>query len=49
VFAKFKAVLRPKALRTVDALWNALGKIADAVTPDECGNFLRNAEYFQST
>lgn len=49
VFAKLKAVLRAKALRTVDALWAALGEIADAITPNECANYLRNAGYFQST
>jgi transposase len=48
VFAKLKAVLRAKALRTVDALWAALGEIADAITPTECANYLRNAGYFQS-
>jgi transposase len=26
-FAKLKALLRAKALRTVDALWNALGSL----------------------
>lgn len=49
LFAKLKAVLRAKALRTVDALWAALGKISDAITPDECANYLRNSGYFQST
>ena len=48
VFAKLKAVLRAKALRTVDALWDALGKIAGAITPAECQNYLENAGYFQS-
>lgn len=49
VFAKLKAVLRAKALRTVDALWEALGDISTAITPDECRNYLRNSGYFQST
>jgi transposase len=49
VFAKLKAVLRAKALRTVDALWAALGTISDAITPAECANYLRNSGYFQST
>lgn len=49
VFAKLKAVLRAKALRTVGALWDALGEIAGAVTPAECSNYLRNSGYFQST
>lgn len=48
VFAKLKAVLRAKAIRTVDALWTALGTIADAITPAECANYLRNSGYFQS-
>jgi transposase len=46
VFAKLKAVLRAKALRTVDALWTALGEIAAAITPTECASYLRNAGYF---
>jgi len=46
VFAKLKAVLRAKALRTVDALWTALGEIAEAITPTESANYLRNAGYF---
>lgn len=48
VFAKLKAVLRAKAIRTVDALWTTLGTIADAITPAECANYLRNSGYFQS-
>ena len=49
VFAKLKAVLRAKAIRNVQALWQALGQIADAITPEECANYLRNAGYLQST
>lgn len=49
VFAKIKAVLRAKAIRNVDALWQALGQIADAITPTECANYLRHAGYLQST
>jgi transposase len=48
LFAKLKALLRAKALRTVDGLWNALGPIADCVSPEECSNFLRHAGYAQS-
>lgn len=47
-FAKLKALLRARALRTVAALWNALGSIADSVSPEECRNFFRHAGYFQS-
>jgi transposase len=48
-FAKLKALLRAKALRTVDALWNALGSLVGCFTAAECANYLRHAGYFQST
>jgi transposase len=47
-FAKLKALLRAKKLRTVEALWKAIGSIVDCFTPQECANFLRHAGYFQS-
>jgi transposase len=48
VFAKLKSILRAKGLRTVDALWKELGSITDAVSQEECRNFIRHARYFQS-
>ena len=45
-FAKLEALLRAKALRTVEALWNALGDIVACFSPAECANFLRHAGYF---
>jgi transposase len=48
-FAKLKTMLRAKALRTVDALWNALGSLVGCFTAAECANYLRHAGYFQST
>ena len=48
VFAKIKALLRAKALRTVEGLWNALGAITGCVSPEECRNFIRHAGYFHS-
>jgi transposase len=45
-FAKLKALLRSKALRTVEALWSALGDIVACFSPAECANFLRRAGYF---
>src|SRR3954462_11972486 len=42
VFAKMKAKLRHEAHRTVDALWRALGRIASAIAPAECANYLRH-------
>jgi transposase len=47
VFANIKAMLRA-ALRTVEALWNALGSIIDCVSAEECQNFIRHAGYVQS-
>ncbi len=37
-FAKLKAMLRKAAERTIDALWAAIGRIADTFTPTECAN-----------
>jgi hypothetical protein len=48
LLAKLKALLRAKALRIVDALWNPLGSITGCVSPEECRNFLRHAGYFHS-
>ena len=47
-FAKLKSLLRARALRTIDALWNALGDIVDCFTPTECANFIRHAGYLRS-
>lgn len=47
--SKLKALLRARALRTIDALWNALGGIVGCFTPAECANYLRHAGYFQSS
>jgi transposase len=47
-FAKLKALLRARAIRTVETLWRALGPLIECFTPDECANFLRHAGYFQS-
>jgi transposase len=45
-FAKLKAMLRARALRTVEALWNAIGDLVACFSPTECANFLRHAGYF---
>ena len=44
-FAKLKAMLRKAAERTVDGLWNAIGRIIDTVTPKECTNYFAAAGY----
>ena len=48
-FAKLKAMLRAKALRTVGALWKALGDLVPCFSPTECANFLRHAGYVRSS
>lgn len=44
-FAKLKALLRRAAERTVGALWDRIGIVLDAFTPDECANYFRHAGY----
>ncbi len=47
-FAKLKALLRKAAERTVDGLWNAIGKLLDLFPPAECANYLANSGYPRS-
>ena len=44
-FAKLKALLRKTAARTVDALWDAIGRLVDAFKPAECANYFAAAAY----
>jgi transposase len=44
-FAKYKALLRKAADRTVDGLWRTIGRIADLYPPAECRNFFKQAGY----
>jgi transposase len=44
-FAKLKALLRKAAERTVEGLWNAIGRIIDLFTPAECANYFAAAGY----
>jgi transposase len=37
-FLKLKALLRAKAERTIDALWDAVGEIIALFKPDECAS-----------
>jgi transposase len=45
VFAKLKALLRKAAERTRDALWDRIGQLLQAFTPQECANCLAHAGY----
>ena len=44
-FAKLKAHLRARAIRNIDALWQAIGDICDLFTPAECQNYFHAAGY----
>ena len=44
-FAKLKAHLRKRAIRTIDALWQAIGDICDMFSPTECRNYFKAAGY----
>jgi len=44
-FSKLKAHLRKAAERTIHGLWNAIGRIIDLFTPQECANYFTNAGY----
>jgi transposase len=44
-FAKLKRLLRQAAARTVEALWNAIGRLLDRFGAEECRNYIRHAGY----
>jgi transposase len=44
-FSKLKALLRQAGLRTVDGLWDFLGRALDAFSPQECRNYFRHCGY----
>lgn len=48
-FAKLKSLLRAKAIRKMNELWDALGPLSNSFSPSECKNYFRHAGYFQST
>ena len=45
LFAKFKALLRKPAERTVEGLWSAIAKTLDQFTPRECANYFEASGY----
>ena len=44
-FAKFKERLRQAQARTVDALWDLIGRTLNLFTPEECANYVRHCGY----
>jgi transposase len=45
VFAKFKALLRSAAERTVEGLWQTCGQLLDRFPSTECLNYFRHCGY----
>lgn len=45
LFSKLKALLRKAAHRTVDALWQEIGKLLDTFSPQECANYFKSSGY----
>lgn len=44
-FAKFKALLRAAAARTIPDLWDAIKTALDAFSPSECFNYFCSSGY----
>ena len=44
-FSKLKRLVRSTAERTVDGLWNAIGRLLDQFSPTECRNYFRHCGY----
>ncbi len=43
-FAKLKTLLRKADERTVEGMWNRIGKLIDRFTPTECANYFRTLD-----
>ena len=48
VFSKLKHLLRRENARTPDAVCNAIGRVLDSFTSQECANYFKNAGYAQT-
>jgi transposase len=44
-FSKLKRLLRKAAARTVEALWEAIGRLLDRFGPEECAGYFRHCGY----
>ena len=45
LFSKLKAMLRKASKRTVDALWEELGKLLDTLSAQECQHYFESCGY----
>jgi len=48
LFAKLKAMLRKAGKRTVQALWDEVGRLLGTISPAECCNYFRSCGYVSS-
>ncbi len=44
-FAKLKALLRKAAMRTIPLLWDKIGELLSAFSPQECQHYFRHVGY----
>lgn len=44
-FAKLKSLLRKAEARTINSLWDVIGKLIDLFPPEECANFFAHDGY----
>ena len=44
-FSRLKAMLRKIGKRTVNGLWDLIGKLVDIFQPDECANYFSSCGY----
>lgn len=44
-FSKIKHWMRNAQKRTIDDTWRHIGGLVEAIQPDECANYLKNAGY----
>jgi transposase len=47
-FSKLKRLLRDAAERTVEALWQTIGRLLQRFSPAECANYIRHCGFAQS-
>lgn len=44
-FSKLKSIMRARAERSIETLWDAVGEVINSFKPDECANYFQAAGY----
>ncbi len=47
-FSKLKRLLRDAAERSIEALWQTIGRLLSRFTPSECANYIRHCGFLHS-